>query len=434
MTHLSIVLIALLGFAAHAADPEHQWGQWRGPHATGVAPHADPPVRWSPTQNVRWKTPLPGRGHSSPVVWDGVVYITAAVPVGPVFPPSPDPAPGAHDNLLVSQAQRYEVVALDARTGETRWRRTVKEAIPHEGQHRSGSHASSSPVTDGEHVVAFFASHGLHGLTTAGELVWSVDLGVMTSKHGHGDGASPVLHGDMVAITWDHEGASFVAAFDKATGKQRWRVAREEPTSWSTPIVVEHEGRAQLVVNGTHRIRGYDLATGAEIWQAGGLTDNVVASPVSADGMVYAGSSYQKKSMVAVRLSGARGDLTGSDHIVWSRTRRTPYVPSPLLYGDSLYFLAHYQGVFTRVIAKTGEEPGAPIRLEGLFSIYASPVGAAGRIYVTDLEGTTAVLTRGPSPKVLALNSLGEGVAASAAVVGDAIYLRGEHHLWCLAK
>ena len=188
-------------------------------------------------------------------------------------------------------------------------------------------------------------------------------------------------------------------ALDKRTGKQRWRVDRDEDTSWATPIVVEHAGKAQVIVPGTNRLRGYDLANGRVIWECGGLSSNIVASPVAADGVVYAGSSYDTRALLAIRLDGAKGDITGTRQVVWTRIRGTPYVPSPLLYGDSLYFLTHYQGILSRVDAKTGEDRPGPVRLDGIDNVYASPVAAAGRIYVTDLDGATMVMSHGDTPR-----------------------------------
>jgi outer membrane protein assembly factor BamB len=256
----------------------------------------------------------------------------------------------------------------------------------------------------------------------------------MRTKHGHGEGASPALHGDTLIVNWDHEGPSFLVAFDKRTGRERWRVARDEVSSWATPIVVEHGGRPQVVVSGTRRLRGYDLATGKVIWECGGLSHNIVASPVAADGMVFAGSSYEKQALLAVRLDGAKGDLTGTDRVAWVRSRGTPYVPSPLLYDGALYFLRHYQGILTRVEAKTGRDRPGAFRLPGIGNVYASPVAAAGRVYVTDRDGTTLVLSAGDRPEVLALNRLDDRFSASAAVADRELYLRGDRSLYCLAE
>jgi outer membrane protein assembly factor BamB len=196
---------------------------------------------------------------------------------------------------------------------------------------------------------------------------------------------------------------------------------------------VTHQGRHQVIVCGTKRVRAYDLNDGKVIWQCGGLSANVVATPLAADGMVYVGSSYEIRSMFAIQLDGAAGDITGSKNVVWSRRDRTPYVPSPILYGDSLYFLRHYQGILTRVNARTGEEGAGPLRLGALRNVYSSPVGAANRIYVTDLEGTTQVISHGEIPRTLAVNSLDDSFSASAAIVGDEILLRGNRFLYCIA-
>ena len=440
--HLTILrrlaALACCTVALHAqADEAGAWPSWRGPLGTGVAPDADPPVSWSETENVRFKVEVPGFGYGSPIVHGDRVFLTAAVPFGEQLEPVPDDAPGAHDNARVTQRHRFVALALDARTGELLWQKTLHEQLPHAGFHRSSALAAASAVTDGEHVFAFFGSYGLYCLTVEGELVWGKDLGDMDVKHGHGEGVSPLLHGGTLVVNWDHEGPSFVAAFDKITGDEKWRQQRDEVTSWSTPIAVPHKGRVQVVVSATGAVRAYDLETGDVVWSCRGLSHNVVASPVAADGFVYAGSSYEKRRMFAVRVDGAEGDVTNSDQVVWRRQRGTPYVPSPLLYGEWLYFLNHYQGFLARVHAQTGREAHRPIRVAGMREIYSSPVGAAGRIYLTDREGVTLVLAHPADqerPRVLARSVLDDSFSASAAVVRDAIYLRGARHLYCLAE
>ena len=432
------IALFLLTMTAAADEPEgaearRYWPQWRGPLGTGVAPEADPPVEWSETKNIRWKIPLPGVGHSTPIVWGDRVFVTTAVPIGEPVEPKPETAPGAHDNVLVTHRHRFVVLAVDRRDGRILWQRTMREELPHEGGHTTGSYASASPVTDGERLFAYFGSRGLYCLDLDGEPQWKKDLGQMQSLHGHGEGSSPALYGETLVVNWDHEGQSFVAALDKRTGQERWRMARDEVTSWATPLVVEHDGGVQLVISGTSRVRSYDLATGRVLWECGGLSRNVVASPVAADGMVFVGSSYDKQAMLAIRLDGARGDITDTEQVVWTRTRRTPYVPSPLLYGETLYFLRHYQGILSRVIAKTGEERDGPYRLGAIRNVYASPVGAADRVYITDRDGTTMVIRHDAKPKPLSVNRLDDRFSASAAVVGGEFYLRGEHNLYCIA-
>ena len=421
--------------AAAKTDAAYQWAQWRGPLSTGFAPHADPPVEWSETKNVRWKLELPGKGHSTPAVWGDRLYVTSAVPFGEASPPKLSGAPGGHDEVPITHRQKFMVVAVDRRDGKIVWERTVREEMPHQGGHRTASLASSSPITDGERVYAHFGSWGLYCLSQNGEVLWQSDLGQLDTMHGHGEGSSPILHGETLIVNWDHEGDSFLVALDKRTGRELWKTARERASSWTTPIVVEHGGKAQVIVSGSQRLRAYDLTDGKLIWECAGLSvENVVASPVAGHGLVFAGSTYDKPGMLAIRLEGAKGDLTGSEHVVWHRRRGAPYVPSPLLYGDVLYYLNHYQGgVISRVNARTGEDQPGPFRLPGMQSVFGSPVAAAGRVYITSREGATVVLKDGDSLEVLAQNRLDDQFSASAALAGKEIFLRGEKHLYCLA-
>ena len=415
-------------------DPLDQWPQWRGPLATGVAPRADPPIVWGEGRNVRWKTELPGSGHSSPIVWGEKVFLTAAVPHGDRLAPPAGHDHGAHDNVAPSQKQKFVVLAVDRGDGSILWQRTVRDEQPHEATHSTGTWASNSAVTDGEHLFASFGSRGIYSLDFDGKVIWEKDLGDMRTRHEHGEGSSPALHGDTLIVNWDHQGDSFVVALDKRTGKERWRVARDEITSWSTPLIVEHAGKVQVIVSATRRVRSYDLATGQEIWQAAGLSRNVVASPVAAGGMVYAANSYDWQAMLAIALDKAKGDITDSDAIVWRRDRDTPYVPSPLLYDDLLCFLRHSQGILTCVEAETGAARLGPIRLEKIYNVFASPVAAADRLYVTSREGATVVIQLGVEFEMLGINKLEDSFSASPAIVGDAIYLRGERRLYSIAR
>lgn len=409
------------------------WMQWRGPLMTGEAPDAKPPTHWSETENVKWKTQLPGLGHSSPVLSERLVFVTFAREVGEPFEPRPDTAPGAHDNKRVSSKFEFVGVAVNRRSGKIEWEKVLQSAIPHEGAHVSASLASASPVTDGTRVWFFFGTYGLYCLDLKGNEIWSRQLGKMNTKHGHGEGASPVLFEDKIAVNWDHEGQSFVVVLNKKTGQTIWEKERDEVTSWSSPIVVAHAGQKQLIIAGTNRIRAYDLENGNVIWQCGGMSNNIVASPVYADGMVFLGSSYVNRQMLGIRLAGASGDITTSENVVWNRTARTPYVPSLLLVDGHLYFLRHYQGILTRLVAATGEEPSGPFRLRGMNEIYASPVAAADKIYVTDRSGTTVVISSDEQPATIAINRLDDRFNASAALNGNEIYLRGEKFLYCIS-
>ncbi len=435
VTAVLFLMLVLISNRPVDAQQNDQWPQWRGPFATGVADNAaDPPVSWSETQNIKWKTKLPGLGHSSPVVWNDLVFLTTAIPVGEKFAPIADNRPGSHDNVLVSQKHQYVVMAIERTEGKIVWQKVVNENLPHEGGHNTASLASASPVTDGKHVYASFGSQGIFCLDIKGNVVWEKQLGKMHSKHGHGEGSSPALYQDTLIINWDHEGQSFILALNKTTGDQLWRQDRKEVTSWASPIVVVVEGQPQVILAGTERIRGYDLASGTPIWECGGLSNNVCATPVAADGILIAGSSYDVRAMLAIELAGATGDITGTDQVLWSTTQRTPYVPSPLLYRGKVYFLRHYQGILTQLDARTGAEEIGPFRINGIRDVYASPAAAADRIYITDREGVTIVLSHSEMPRMLSANRLDDRFSASPAIVGKELFLRGEQFLYCLAN
>lgn len=435
---LCAALLIVTGAFAAAQDkgPRDQryWGQWRGPLDTGAAPTAKPPTEWSETKNIKWKVPVPGQGHSTPIVWGDRVYLTAVAPHGEKVKPAAGTRPGAHDNTERVQKTKFMVIALRRSDGKVIWNKTVRDSVPHENRHVTGSYASASPITDGEHIYAFFGSNGLFALNLKGEVVWKKDLGNMHTKHGHGEGSSPALYGDTLVVNWDHEGPSFIVAFDKRTGDQRWRKERDEPTSWSSPHVLVHEGKPQVVVSAANRIRSYDLKSGDLVWECGGLSHNVVAGPVSQDGIVICGSSYEKQAILGIKLKGAKGDLTGTDHVAWIKRRDTPYVPSLLLYDGLVYYLRHYQGVLTSRQALTGEEVYTRARLPNIRNVYSSPVAADGRIYITSLDGVTLVFTKGADPEAVAQNVLDESFSASAAIAGPEFYLRGKEFLYCIAE
>ncbi len=423
-------VVLIFGLPVSSAD----WPQWRGPHGTGVAPHAKPVTEWSSEKNIRWKTRLSGRGHSTPIVSGNHIFVTAAMPIGPHLPPRTSDRPGAHDNLPVTQRHRFTVTAIDRNSGEVQWEKTVHESIPREGAHYTASLASASPVTDGNRLYASFGSYGLYCLDFDGNILWQKHFGQMHTKHGHGEGSSPALHDETLVVNWDHEESSFIVAIDTQSGNIRWRRDRAEVTSWSTPLITNVDGATQVIVCGTDRVRGYDLETGEDVWQCGGMSANIVATPVAENEIVYVGSSYEKRMLMAIRLTDARGDVTGSNHVIWSRARGTPYVPSPLLYEGALFYLAHYQNVITRVIGETGEDAPGAMRLGELGNVYASPVGAGGNVFITDLDGTTQVITNSDIPRTVAVNRLGEPISASMAIVDREIFLRGEEHLFCIAE
>ena len=442
---ISLAMTCLLTCGA-GADSESEsakyWPQWRGPHHTGVAPNADPPQEWSETKNIRWKVEIPGSGLATPIIWGDRVYVQSAIKLDKKAAGSEAPAeqPAGGRSRRGRRASKpshfYEfvIMALERKTGKIIWQTKASEAVPHEGHHPDASFASASPVTDGEHLLAFFGSQGLYCLDMNGKVQWQSDLGQMTTRRSFGEGSSPVLHGDTVVINWDHEGDSFIAAFDKNTGKPRWKKARDEVTSWSTPIVVEHAGRPQVIVNATKRVRGYDLASGDVLWECAGQTTNTIPSPVFGHGMVYAMSGFRGNMLQAIRIQDARGDVTGSSSVAWSYDQDTPYVPSPLLYGDLLYFLKHNRAILSCLDAAKGTGHFTRQRLEGIDGVYASPVGAAGRVYIAGRNGATIVLRKSPQFEVLAVNSLDERFDASPAIVDGELYLRGRKHLYCIAR
>ena len=415
-------------------DPAKQWANWRGPLGTGASPDSVPPIEWSEEKNIRWKTALPGKGHSTPVIWGDRIFLTSAAAFGEAKEEEHEHSDGDHDNLNPEFQQRSVVLAINRDDGSILWEKIVDEERPHESTHVTGSWASCSPVTDGEYVIASFGSRGIYCLDIRGELAWKKDLGDMKVKHGHGEGSSPALHGDTVVINWDHEGDSFAVALDKHTGKEIWRVARDEVSSWSTPLIIEEAGRPQAVIAATTRVRSYDLATGKVIWECGGLSNNVVASPVAADGFLYAASSYEFQSMFAIRLEGASGDLTGTTAVTWKIDRHTPYVPSPLLYQGKLFFIRHLQAFLSCLEAKTGTPIFGPRRLPGFQMIYSSPVGAGGKVYVMSRNGVMLVIKSDGDYALVAANQLEDSFSASPAIIEDELFLRGERHLYCVSE
>jgi outer membrane protein assembly factor BamB len=328
---------------------------------------------------------------------------------------------------------QFVVLCLDRATGNTLWQQVVREELPHEGHHGDHGYASGSPTTDGEFLYASFGSRGVYCLTLDGQVRWERDFGDMRTRNGFGEGTSPTLVGDTLIVNWDHEAEDFIAALDAKTGETKWQVERDEPTGWSTPLAIPHDGKTQIVVNGTNRARGYDLASGELLWECGGQTTNAIPSPVTADGVVYCVSGFRGSAAVAISLD-SRGDLTETDNQVWTHSGGTPYVPSPLLYGDLLYLNKSNDAILTVLNAKTGEVVIEKERLPGLKGIYASPVGAAGRVYYIGRNGAAVVLKHGTAFEVLAENTLDDPIDASPAIVGKELYLRGKEHLYCIAE
>ena len=430
---------ALLASPARAGETRQSWPAWRGPLGTGVNPEADPPAHWSESENVRFKVELPGRGLASPVVWKDRIFILAAVPVDEeAYVRAREAAAEKRERRQWPPAvspvkQHFLVLAYSREDGRLLWKRTAVETVPHETHYIDASWASASPITDGRRLFVHFGSSGTFAYDLDGKLLWQADLGDMRTRNGFGEGSSPALHGDTLVINWDHEGDSFVVALDASTGKQRWKVARpDEVTSWSTPLIAEHDGRAQVVIAATGKSRGYDLETGEELWRLGGMTLNTIPSPTQGNGIVYLTSGYRGNMMQAISLARAHGDLEGTDAVLWTHDSHTPYVPSPLLYDETVYFLKHIRNIFSSLDAASGKVRFTEQRLPGIHNVYASPVGAGGRIYVFDRDGHAVVLKHGPQFEVLAENTLDDGVDASPAIVDGDLIVRGQQYLYCL--
>jgi outer membrane protein assembly factor BamB len=421
MTALLVALSVAAQAGDFAKDRLVNWHHWRGPNGNGFSPNADPPVEWSETKNVKWKMELPGSGSATPVAWGDRMFLLAAIDTN-------KEATGKAATI-----HRFEVICLDRATGKTLWSRTAVEEAPHEGRHATNTYASGSPMTDGKILVASFGSRGIFAYDLDGALKWKRNLGEMKIKVGFGEGASPVLWGDSVVVLRDHEAGSSLTCLDAKTGEPKWKQDRDEGTTWTSPFVVERDGVTQVVVNGTKRTRSYDLATGKLVWECGGQGMNPIALPVVREGLVYCMTGYKGYAVCAIRLD-SKGDVTGTGQVAWKRNDSGPYVASPLLYDDLLYFGKEREGILTCVEASTGALKFGPERLPGMDVMYASPVGAAGRVYLAGRSGTVVVLKHGPAFEVLATNKLGESLDASPVLLGKELFLRGEKHLYCIAR
>jgi len=416
---------------AQASDTSRYWAQWRGPHASGVSPTANPPLEWNESKNIRWKVEIPGRGSASPIVWGDRVFVLTAVPSGIAG----DAQHAPRGSLTPRGVHRFVVMALDRKTGKTIWERVAREQEPHERSHvDNGTWASGSPITDGERLFAYFESFGLYAYDLNGMLLWEKDLGDKRMRNQFGEGSTPAIHGNTLVVVWDHIGGeSFIVALDKRDGKELWRVPRKEIDTWATPLILEVNGRAQVIVPAMERVRSYDLESGAIVWESDGLTMNAIPSPVYGDGLVFLMSGFAGNDLKAVRVADAKGNIDGTSAIVWTLNRDTPYVPSPVLLDGVLYFLKSNSGILTAVDARTGTPHYQNQRLEDVPNMFASPVAARGRIYFPGREGTTLVIKSGPTFEVLAKNTLDDGFDASPALVDNEIYLRGYKYLYAIA-
>ncbi len=428
-------VIGLCALALSPAAMGDLWPMWRGPDGTGVAPSGNPPTTWSETKNIKWKIELPDTGDCTPVVWGDRIFIQTSIATREDLD-AKVPSKEETGRVILSKRPtvpfRFGVMCLDRNTGETLWETTVLEAVPHEGHHPSGSFSSFSPVTDGQHVWVSFGSRGLHCVDVDGNHKWSADLTEMEVAMGFGEGSSPAVVGDAVIAVCDHLGESKIFAFHKLTGDPLWEKDRDEVGTWSTPMAITANGISQVVTSGANAIRSYDPATGEVLWQCSGLGPDPIPTPVFGNGMVYCMTGFQTNHLLAIALGGT-ADLTDTDAVKWTLDEHTPYVSSPLLYGNRIYFASGLRAAISAYNAESGEPLYETEKLPGMKQIYASLVGAGGHVYVAGRKGTVVVLKDADVFEVVATNTLDEGFDASPVVIGDELYLRGENHLYCIA-
>ena len=432
------LLVVALALPAVGTAADANWPHWRGPAGTGVAPEGNPPIEFSNEKNVRWSWADPGLGFSSPIVWEDTVFVTTVMKSDDSSAPVEPDQKGMFGQKELATPRLFLLVAIARETGEERWRRVAREAVPHEGFHKTlSSFSNMSPVTDGEQVFVSFGSQGLFAYNLEGELAWQQDFRVeMSMFNRFGEASSPALWGNTLVLSFDHEGDSFAVAVDKRDGSVLWRKEREdEGTNWSSPFIVVHEGRAQAVINGGSFVRSYDLETGEVLWKVSGMTKGPIPVPVPGDGMVYLASGTNGQVFKAIRLGGS-GDLTGTAAEVWTLQKGVPYNPTPLLWGDEIYLVKEGMKGPTFVSAldaRTGAEHYLNARLPSSYVIRSSPVGAGDQIYLGTEEGDVLVLRRGTELEVLAVNPMGEQILATPAIAGDDIFVRTRGHLYRIA-
>jgi outer membrane protein assembly factor BamB len=415
------------------------WPQWRGPDGQGVSSEKNLPTEWSSSKNIKWKTPIAGRSHSSPIVWGNKVFVTTAIE-GPVVPGAKavkhmmgDKEFLHPDSVGADRKHIFKVVCLNATTGKVLWEQTAFEGTPYDNRHRKSSFAASTPATDGKHVYAFFGSEGLYAFDMNGKLAWKADVGKLGTV-GMGTGTSPILHDKVVIMQCDEDNgeASFIVALDKKTGKEVWKTPRKVQVSWATPILVRTAKRTELITSGTEAIVAYDPSTGKELWRHKGVESNAIPSPVANNELVILSAGFPAKVVMAIKL-GANGDLTDSTSVAWKHGKGTAYVPSPILYGEYLY-LTTDRGILTCLNARTGElvYEGGRIPIPATFT--ASPVAFDGKILLTSEDGDTFMVKAGPKHEILGSNSVGEPVYASPAIADGRIFIRGEKNLYAIGN
>jgi outer membrane protein assembly factor BamB len=429
-----------------AAPAGGSWPSFRGPEASGVADGQQLPDRWDGAkgENILWRTPIPGLAHSSPIVWGNRIFVTSAVSGNPnaTFRPG---LYGDGDFSDDRSRQRWTIYAIDKRTGKIEWERVAHEGPPVEKRHIKSTYASATPVTDGRIVVASFGSQGVYAYDVKGNFLWKVDLGHLDMgaydipSFEWGPASSPIIWNGLVILQADTQADCFLLALKADTGETAWRTARQETSSWGTPTVAVTPDGPQLVTNASNFIRGYDPATGKELWRLGGSSKITAPTPIFADGVFVVASGRRPERPVFVVKPQARGDITlaggktSSDAVVWSRTGRGPYMPTPLVYKGQLYVLGN-DGIFDSYKLSTGDEVYRQ-RLTNVGNGFsASPVAADGRIYLSNEDGDIIVVSAGAEFKQIAINPMGELLLATPALSEGVMYVRTARSLFAVGR
>lgn len=438
LTACFIGIAAFTSFRSEAAS-KHNWTQWRGPEGNGISLETNLPAEWSDNKNIKWKTPIPGRGHSSPVVWENRIFLTTdiegdIVPGAKAVEHMDSGKPFKHpDSIGADRKHSFKVLCVDRLTGKTLWEQTAYEGTVYDDRHRKSSFASPTPATDGNYVFAYFGTEGLYCYDFTGKLIWKFAPGPIAT-FGMGTGTSPVLYENSVILQCDEDNGekSFIVALDKKTGREVWKTARKVQASWSTPLIVRGPQRTEMITSGNELIISYDPKTGKELWRTKGHASNAIATPVAGNGMVFVYAGFPVKKTLAIAL-GASGDISDSKSIAWQYDKGTAYVPSSILYGEYLYLMSD-RGIITCLDAKTGKivYEGGRIPVPATFT--ASPVAFDGKILLTSEDGDTFVIKAGPKHEVLATNSIAEPVYASPAISEGMIFIRGEKNLYCIGR
>lgn len=422
---------------ALSAEVPGDWPRWRGPFDNGVA-RGDVPTTWSDSKNIAWRLELPGKGNSSPVIWGDTLFLTTAISTQPAAA-APPPEPGGRNfgqgATTPQPEQKLTVLAYNRLSGKLLWQHSPRTVKPHEGYHRRyGSFASNSPVTDGKRLYTFFGSHGAYAYSLTGKLLWQWDPGIqMRMRMAFGEGTAAVLDNDTLLLNFDHEGESMLFALDAETGKVRWKVPRQEQSNWAPPLVITHNGLRQAILPAPNKTRSYDMRDGSVLWECAGLGANTIPAPVVLQDTVLVMSGYRNPNLQAIKL-GRKGDLTGTDAVLWSTTKGTSYTASPVLHDGKLYFVTD-SGLLSNLDAATGKPFYERVRLPKPYNFKASPIAVNGKLYLSTEEGDVVVVRMGETYEVLATNSLAnQSFIATPAVSGGDLYLRSETHLFCVRQ